>query len=70
MKIVESCEYARLSGFAQLLSAIIAQTTGESYIMVLKGIFLYVIRTCISTYFVTLRCKHFSEWLAQNVNNS
>ena len=41
----------------------------KSYIMVLKCIFLYVIRM----YFyimVTRRCKQFSDWLTLNVNNS
>ena len=35
--------------------------------MVLKGMFLHVIRTCISTKVMTLRCKQFSDWLTCNV---
>ena len=39
------------------------------YIMILKGMFLYVIRTCISTKAVTLICKLFLYWFLQNINN-
>ena len=38
--------------------------------MVLKGMFLFVIKTCISIYIVVLRCIKFSDWLIQNVNKS
>ena len=37
--------------------------------MILTGMFLYVIRRCISAYVVTFRSKQSSEWLMQNVNN-
>ena len=46
---------------------------GKQYmflIMVSEGRFLYVIITCISRYMEKLRCKEFSDWLTQNVNNS
>ena len=36
----------------------------------MKSMFLYIIKTCISTYVMTLRCKQFFDWLTQNVSNS
>ena len=44
--------------------------TDKFHIMVLKGMFLYVIKTYISTSMVILRCKQFLDWLTQNVSNS
>ena len=38
--------------------------------VVLKGMFLYVVSTCISIQVVTLRCKPFSDWFTQSVSNS
>ena len=38
--------------------------------MVMKGMFLYVIRRCISPGVVTLRYREFSDWSTQSVSNS
>ena len=37
--------------------------------MVLKVMFLCVIRTCISVKVVMFRCRQISDWLIQNVND-
>ena len=40
------------------------------HIMVLKGRFLYVIRTFINIQMVTLKLNQLSDWLVQNINKS